>query len=72
MGDGHKSFLTSNLAKIKKLYPNRVHDGGGCLGDGPIYKGSNTNLPDSNTGNNMECVTVKQILRRGLTVLTAP
>ena len=71
--DGRKKVPTLNLAKIKKLHPNRVHNGdGGCLGDGLTYRGSSTNLPDGNKGNNMGHVTVEQILGRGLTVLTGP
>ena len=64
------NFPNVNLAKIQKLHPNRVHNGGGCVGDCLIYRGSNTNLLDSNTGNNMGRVTVNQILRRGPTVRT--
>ena len=48
-----KILPTLILAEIQKLHPNRVHNGNGYLGDGHIYRGSNKNLLDSNTKNNM-------------------
>ena len=53
------------LAKIKNLNPNRVHDDGGYAGGGISHRGSNRNLLDSNTGNNMGRVTAEQIFCNG-------
>ena len=53
------------LAKIANLNPSRVHDGGGCVGGGTGNTGSNTNLLDSYTGNNIGRVTVEQIFCNG-------
>ena len=53
------------LVKITNLNPSRVHDGGGCVGDGIDDRGLNKNLLNSYTGNNMRRVTVKQIFCNG-------
>ena len=53
------------LGKITNLNTSRVHYGCGFVGGGIENKGSNTNLLDSYTGNNMRRVTVEQIFCNG-------